>query len=160
MSLDFSNLIKLTKYQRASQSFNNCASQTWSTTRLAGSALAVECPELWSMRLHTICHISRKTNHLCSMHYFQKIQNAVLILSQDLQERIAQESLLRQIFLFRLLFLSFSRSLALLSWSFALYVSLYLYVAWTGPLSLSLPLSLCLSNSSSRFLSLSHTITH
>ena len=73
-----------------------CASQTWSPTCLAGwSALAVECLELLSMRLHTICHTSRKTNHLCSTTLFLKIQNAVLILSQDTQERIAQESLLR-----------------------------------------------------------------
>ena len=28
------------------------------------SAPAVECLELWSMRFHTICHTSRKTNHL------------------------------------------------------------------------------------------------
>ena len=32
---------------------------------------------------------------------FHKIQNAVLILSQDTQEQIAQESLLLQFFLFR-----------------------------------------------------------
>ena len=35
------------------------------------------------------------------------IQNTILILSQDTQERIAQESLLRQISLFRLLSLSY-----------------------------------------------------
>ena len=93
------------------------------------------------------------------LHYFHKTQNAVLILSRDSQERIAQESLLRQIILFRLL--SLSRSLALLSRSLALFcLYLALSLAQTVPLSLSLSLSLCLSISSSRFLSFSHTITH
>ena len=36
------------------------------------SALAVECLELWSMRFHTICHTSRKTNHLCSTTLFSQ----------------------------------------------------------------------------------------
>ena len=44
------------------------------------------------------------------LRYFHKIQNTMLILSQDTQDWIAQESLLRQIFLSRILFLSFSRS--------------------------------------------------
>ena len=66
------------------------------------------------------------------LHYFHKMQNAMLILNQDIQERIAQDSLLRQIFLFRLLFLLLSSSLALLSWSLALfhlclYSSLFLF---------------------------------
>ena len=55
--------------------------------KLSLSALAVECLELWSMRLHIICHTSRKTSHLCSTTLFsQDTENAGLILSQDTQE--------------------------------------------------------------------------
>ena len=60
--------------------------------------------ELLSMRLHTtFVTILAKRITCAQLHYFYEMQNAVLILSQDTQERIAQESLLRQISLFRLL---------------------------------------------------------
>ena len=36
------------------------------------SAIAVECLELWNVRLHIICHTSRKTNHLCSTTLFSQ----------------------------------------------------------------------------------------
>ena len=95
----------------------------------------MECLELWSVRLHIICRASRKMNHLCSIHYFHKMQNAMLILSQDTQKRIAQESLLRQTFLFRLFFLSLSR--LLLSRSLALFhLCLYLNLSVAQTLSL------------------------
>ena len=74
--------------------------------------LAAERLELLSARLLIICHTSRKTNHFCSTALFSRdTESAVLILSQDTQERIAQKSLLRQIFLFPDFDFSFSLSL-------------------------------------------------
>ena len=77
----------------------------------------MECIELWIVRLHIICHTSRKTNHLCSttLWYFHKMQNAMLILSQETQERIVRELLSRQISISRLLFVSLSCSSSTLS---------------------------------------------
>ena len=117
------------------------------------------------MRLHTICHTSRKTNHLCSttLPYFHTMQNAMLNRSQETQDGENRLGIaLRQIFLFRLLFLSLSCSLALLSRSLALFqlcFYLALSVAQMVTLSLFLSLSLCLSICFSHFLSFSHTTT-
>ena len=116
------------------------------------------------MRLHTICHISRETNHLCSMHYFHKIQNVVLILSQHSQEQIARELLLRQFFLFRFLFLSLSRSTLLVSCSLSA-LSLSRSICSSDgpsiPLSFSLSLYVCCLSPSLVFsLFLAQSLTH
>ena len=66
------------------------------------------CCGVWDFKLFVTLLAKRIT--CAQLHYFRKIQNAVLILSQDTRERNAQKLLLRQIFLFRLLFISLSRS--------------------------------------------------
>ena len=91
----------------------------------------MECPQAVSVRLR-ICHTSRKMNHfLCTqLHYFHKMQNTAFILSQDTQERISHESILRQISLFRL--------------NLSLFCAVALLLFCSPALSLSYPLAVSL----------------
>ena len=73
---------------------------------------------LWSMRLHILFVTLLAKQITCArLHYFHKMQNAMPILSQDTQERIAQIRSRNKSFSFDI---SFSRSPALLSRSLAL----------------------------------------
>ena len=91
------------------------------------------------------------------MHYFHKIQNVVLILSQHSQEQIARELLLRQFFLFRFLFLSLSRSTLLVSCSLSALSLSRSICSSDGP---SIPLSFPHSVSADLLLSLSLSFSH
>ena len=51
--------------------------------------------ELWSVNFTLFVTILAKRITCARLHYFHKMQNAMLILSQDTQKRIAQKSLLR-----------------------------------------------------------------
>ena len=116
----------------------------------------MECLELWSVRLHIICHTSRKTNHLCSTTLFSQDAEC----NADSQSRHTREnrsdSLSQQILLFRHLFLSLSRSalsvsraLSSLTLSHALFLCLSLLLSHSPSVQLNLsPLSLSFSPSS------------
>ena len=118
---------------------------------------ALRCGVL--MRLHILFITLLAKRITCAqLHYFYKMQNAMLILSHKTQERITNCSC-EESFSFDF---SFSRSLTLLSRSLQLFhLCLYLALSVTQalPLPLSLSRSLYMSTTSSRFLSFSHTIT-
>ena len=134
----------------------NCASQTLiadAIMQLLWSALAVEeFSSQWSVRLHIICHTSRKTNHFYSVALFSQDAEC----NANFQSRHTGENRSGIAFTTNLS-LSTSISLALLLSSRCLLRSVLLFTY----------LSLChsftfFSLSSSLFssVSLSHTLTH
>ena len=104
----------------------------------------------YGTRLHIILFVTliAKRVTCAQLHYFHKMQISMLILSQDTQERIAQNHSCDKSFSFGF---SFSRSLALLSRSISRALS---------SLSLSRALFLCLSLSFTQSLPLSNSICH
>ena len=127
------------------------------------SALAVECLELWSMRLHILSVTLLAKRITCAqLHYFHKMQNAVPILSQDTQERIVQSRSCDKSFSFDFSFsrsaLSVSRALSPASLSLFYSVTLSVQLS-LSPLSLSFSPSSLLSFSLFPFISLSHFLS-
>ena len=91
---------------------------------------------MWSISLHILfVTLPAKLSTCAQLHYFHKMQNAMLILSQDTQERIAQNCSCDKSFSLEF---SFSPSLALLSRSLALFFSASLSFTQSLPLSASI----------------------
>ena len=92
-------------------------------------------------------HFSQNESLALRLHSFHKMQNTVLITSQETQGRIIEESILRQISLFPLSFPSLSYSAL---WSLVLFICLSLSLSLSRPPCLthfSSSLSLCVLHS-------------
>ena len=110
------------------------------------SALHI-CCGVWDFTfLHYLSHFSQNESLALKLQYFHKMQNAVLVLSQETKERIAEESILRHANLS--LSTSLSLGLLLCSLSLSCSFSLSLFILFSQslyPTQFILPFSFLLS---------------